>query len=60
MIGTNRLARYERLVPFDEVEELRADAFEDGWRDGYRNGMALWCVVGVAGVVFGWLLGLVV
>jgi hypothetical protein len=55
----NRIARFEKLVPFDEVEELRCDAWNEGWQDGYRNGMAAWFVVaGVSGLV-GLLVGLI-
>ncbi len=58
MIVLNRILKFEKLVPFDEVEQLRSDAFDDGWQDGYRNGMAMWCVVGCVCLVVGWLFGL--
>lgn len=53
MQATNRLLTFyatQKLVPYDEVEELRNDSWNDGFRDGYRNGMTSWCVV--AGLAF--------
>ena len=59
MVTTNRVLAFyndQKVVPYDEVNELMTDAWNDGFDDGYRNGKSFYVVVGVLGVVFGWLL----
>jgi len=52
------MIRYQQaVVPYNEVEQLRIDAFHEGWDDGYRNGMAGWTVIGCICLVVGFLIG---
>lgn len=62
MLTTNRVMdfyNHQKVVPYDEVNELMADAFKDGFADGYRNGLTLYRLLGVVcfvvGVLFGWV-----
>jgi hypothetical protein len=63
MQATNRITAFyetQKLVPFDEVTELEADAWNDGYSKGYEHGIFVWVLAGVAGMVFGFLVGVVV
>lgn len=55
----NRITEYyqtQKLVPYDEVEELRNDAF---W-EGYQIGMAGWCFMVFLGCCIGGLIVVVI
>lgn len=56
MTIANRVTEFyqtQHLVPFDEVETLRKDAYHDG----YRNSMSLWFAIAVIAFLFGVMLG---
>ncbi len=63
MIVSNRVAEYyrnQKLVPFDEVEELRCDSWNEGYRSGFSNGNSAWIVGMFLGFFVGCLFAAVV
>jgi len=59
----NRITAYyetQKVVPFDEVQGLETEAWNDGYSKGYEHGIFVWILAGVAGMVFGFLVGVVV
>lgn len=61
MMTTNRLASFyakEKMVPFDEVEMLRADSWNEGYQTGFDHGVSSWWLGVSGGLILGFLFAL--